>query len=50
ARIADESATYQQGFRDAYTRKVKGKRKQSALVGGLLGTATWVVILVSAAG
>lgn len=48
ARIADESAVYQQGFRDAYTRKVKSKRKQSALVGGLLGTATWVVILLSA--
>jgi len=49
ARIADEAATYQQGYRDAYTKKVKSKRKQSALVGGLLGTATWLVILFSAA-
>ena len=46
--IADPSATYQQGYHDAYTHKVKGKRKQSASIGGLVGTATWIVILVSA--
>jgi hypothetical protein len=50
ASIADHSPEYIQGFRSGYGDRVKAKRKQSALTGGLLGTALFVVIVVSAGG
>jgi hypothetical protein len=46
--ISSRSATYQQLYEKAYGDKVKAKRKVSALTGGLLGTATFVVIYLSA--
>lgn len=48
--IAGESSTYQQAYEKAYADKVKSKRKGSALGGGLLGTATFVLLLLSASG
>jgi hypothetical protein len=48
--IADRSPEYIQGFRTGFGDRVKAKRKQSALTGGLLGTAVLVVLVVSASG
>ncbi len=46
--ISSRSATYQQLYEKAYGDKVKSKRKVSALTGGLLGTATILVVYLSA--
>jgi len=46
--ISSRSVTYQQLYEKAYGDKVKSKRKTSALTGGLLGTATFLVIYLSA--
>jgi hypothetical protein len=44
--IADSSETYRHAFTDAYARRVKQKRKSSALAGGVAGTAIMLIILV----
>lgn len=48
--IASSPASYQQLYERAFAEKVKSKRKSSALKGGLLGTATFVLLIVSASG
>jgi hypothetical protein len=48
--IASQPITYQHMYEKAYGDKVKSKRKSSALTGGLLGTATVLVIHLSATG
>ena len=45
--IADQPATYQQGYQSGYGEKLKSRRKSAALGGGLLGTAAFVLLLVS---
>lgn len=50
AEISEGSPEYAQGYRTGFGDRVKAKRKQSALMGGLLGTAVGVVILLSASG
>ena len=39
---------YEQGFRDAYKKNTKSIKRKSRLRGGLFGTATLFIILVSA--
>lgn len=46
--LAAESPTYQQAYQQAYTTRVRSRRKASALGGGLLGTATFLVLYLSA--
>jgi len=46
--IANRPTAYQQFYEKSYGDKVKSKRKTSALVGGLVGTATFLVIYLSA--
>jgi hypothetical protein len=48
--IANESTAYQEGFQAGYAERLKSRRKGSALAGGLLGTLTIVVIIVSNSG
>jgi hypothetical protein len=48
--IATQSPEYQQAFEVGYGEKVKSKRKGSALGGGLLGTATIVLVILTATG
>lgn len=47
ASIADRSPVYQQGFNEAYRRKLSSKKKSSAVTGGLIGTAVFLVIYVA---
>ena len=49
-RIANQPAEYQQLYTKSYSDKVKAKRKSSALKGGLVGTAAFVLLVVSAGG
>ena len=46
--IANEPPTYQQSYKSGYGQKLKSRRKASALGGGLLGTAAFVLIYISA--
>lgn len=46
--IANEPATYQQSYESSYGQKLKSRRKGAALGGGLLGTAAFVLIYLSA--
>jgi hypothetical protein len=46
--ISNQPVPYQQAYEMAYGDRVKSKRKTSALTGGLLGTATFLVIYLSA--
>ncbi|HEU4993762.1 MAG TPA: hypothetical protein VFT29_03050 [Gemmatimonadaceae bacterium] len=46
--IAGESATYQQAYQAGFGEKLKSKRKGAALTGGLIGTATFLIIYLSA--
>jgi len=46
--IADQPATYQQSYEAGYSEKLKSRRKGAALGGGLLGTAAFVLLYVSA--
>ena len=46
--IANQPSHYQQAFEVGYGEKIKSKRKGAALGGGLLGTATIVLLIVSA--
>lgn len=48
--IAGQPAAYQEHYEKAYADKVRSKRKSTALGGGILGTAAFVVLLVSSAG
>lgn len=48
--IASEPPTYQQSYEMGYGEKLKSKRKGAALGGGLLGTAAFVLLLLSAQG
>lgn len=48
--IAGQDATYQQQYEAGFGEKLKSKRKGAALGGGLLGTAAFVLLLVSASG
>lgn len=44
------SADYQLGLKTGYERKTKSKKRNAFLAGGLLGTAAFVLVLVSAQG
>jgi hypothetical protein len=46
--ITSQPITYQQVYEKSFGDKVKSKRRSSALTGGLLGTATFVLIYLSA--
>ena len=46
--IANETATYQQAYEAGFGNKLKSRRKAAALGGGLLGTAAFVLIYISA--
>ena len=48
--ITSQPVTYQHVYEKSFADKVKSKRKSSALTGGLLGTATFVLIYLSAIG
>ena len=48
--ISKESAEYRVIFEKAYADKVRSKRKSTALTGGLVGTAAFVVLLISSSG
>ena len=48
--LATRPPDYSQAFSRAYREKLKSKKRSSALVGGLLGTATFVVIYINAQG
>jgi flavin-dependent dehydrogenase len=50
ARLAQATADYQLAFRQGFEERVRSRRKGAALTGGLLGTATIVVLLLSATG
>jgi hypothetical protein len=47
--VVSRPVAYQQAYEKAFGDKVRSKRKVSALTGGLLGTATLLVIYISAA-
>jgi hypothetical protein len=47
--VVSRPAAYQQAYTKAFGDKVRSKRKTSALTGGLIGTATLVVVVLSAA-
>ena len=46
--IASQPPTYQQSYEAGFGEKLKSKRKAAALGGGLLGTAAFVLLYVSA--
>ncbi len=50
AALAQQAKTpeYQLGFKNGWAKKTKDKKRKSFLVGGLLGTAAWVAILIKA--
>lgn len=48
--IANEPPTYQQSYEAGYGEKLKSKRKGAALGGGLLGTAAFLLLVLSAQG
>lgn len=50
ARLAQATSDYQLAFRQGFEERVRARRKGAALTGGLLGTATIVVLVLSAAG
>jgi hypothetical protein len=45
--VADRSPEYVQGYQTAFTDRVRHRRKQAGLTGGLLGTATIVMLVLS---
>jgi hypothetical protein len=47
--VVSRPVAYQQAYEKAFGDKVRSKRRTSALTGGLLGTATLLVIYLSAA-
>ena len=47
--IVNQTAVYQQAFESGYGEKLKAQRKRSALRGGLLGTAAFVVWYLASA-
>ncbi len=49
-RQANKSAEYQMGFKAGWEQKTQTKKRNAFLAGGLLGTAAFVAILVSAQG
>jgi hypothetical protein len=48
--LAAKSPDYSQAFARGYREKLKSKKRTSALTGGLLGTAAFLVIYISAQG
>ncbi|MDQ3996362.1 MAG: hypothetical protein M3303_05035 [Gemmatimonadota bacterium] len=46
--IVSQPVTYQQAYEKGYADRVRSKRKSSALTNGLLGTALFLTIFVSA--
>jgi hypothetical protein len=50
AMLPEKDPSYTQAYEASYGEKVKSKPKSSALVGGLIGTATLVVLVASASG
>jgi hypothetical protein len=46
--IVSQPLAYQQSYEKGFADKVRSRRKGSALTGGLLGTATFLVIYLSA--
>jgi hypothetical protein len=46
--LVGKSADYQVGFREAYTNEGQSINKKRALLGGLAGTALWVLVIVAA--
>jgi hypothetical protein len=49
-RYSNKNPEYQMGFKSAWEKKSQSKKRNAFLVGGLLGTAAFVVVLVSAQG
>ena len=45
--ISDKSSNYKMGFYDGYSKKAKKKRLGNSILGGLIGTAAIVVIIMS---
>ncbi len=43
-----KSAEYQLGFKNGWAKKTKDKKRKAFLVGGLLGTAAFIALVVSA--
>ncbi len=43
-----KSPEYQLGYKAAWAKKTKDKKRKSFLVGGLLGTAAWIALVASA--
>lgn len=50
ARLAQATSDYQLAFRQGFEERVRSRKKGAALTGGLLGTATIVVLPLSASG
>ena len=46
--IAEQPSVYQQSYEAGYGQKLKSRRKSAALTGGLLGTAAFVLLYLSA--
>lgn len=46
----NKSAEYQAGFKSGWAKKTQSKKRNSFLVGGLVGTAAWVAVLFSVRG
>ena len=49
-RYSNKSPEYQMGFKSAWDKKSKSRKRNAFLAGGLLGTAAFVAILASAQG
>lgn len=48
--IASQPSAYQEQYEKGYADKVRSRRKSTALGGGILGTAAFVLLVVSSAG
>jgi hypothetical protein len=48
--LSQRAPEYSQAFQAAYSDGLKSKRKKAALTGGLVGTATMLVLVLSAGG
>jgi len=47
-KTADKGSDYQMGFKTAWDKKTQSKKRGSFLAGGLLGTAAFVAVYISA--
>lgn len=48
--IQSQPSDYQNAYSAGYSQKLKSRRKSAALGGGLLGTAAFVLLVLSASG